>query len=305
MPTLYCRVGGRPQSRRKARKCDAASLALSGARRQKIAMTAQDLPAWMPLSVLVWIVQMIAYHGIGLWFEWLDRTGRLTDYKVRAPDRWTYMQVLPRVLFNQVVVLLPAMVLVQWAGLAFVGPAHIGPVMFLVGLIGMTIGHDVVQYIAHGVILHRPMLMRPLGHSVHHTTTASRAVSACFMSVWDFLFEIAGPYLLPLIAVSAVGSGGSDLVFHFFTVTAGAFGGLYEHSGYDFSIKLAKSDNPIARFVGARISSKAHAEHHSRGNVSYSDGFGSSNICDTIFKTRWDMVAPRERQRQRSGAQEV
>ena len=80
-------------------------------------------------------------------------------------------------------------------------------------------------------------------------------------------------------------------------VTAGAFGGLYEHSGYDFSVKLAQSDNALARFVASRISSKAHAEHHSRGNVSYSDGFGSSNICDTVFKTRWDLVKPRERQR--------
>ena len=61
-------------------------------------MTAQDLPAWMPLSVFIWIVQMIAYHGFGLWFEWLDRNGRLADYKVRPVDSWTYAQVLPRVL---------------------------------------------------------------------------------------------------------------------------------------------------------------------------------------------------------------
>ena len=260
-------------------------------------MTAQDLPAWLPLSVAVWLAQMVAYHGFGLWFEWLDRTGGLRDYKVRPPDRWTYMQVLPRVLFNQVVVLLPAMALVQWAGLAFVGAAHIGLVMWIIGLAGMTVGHDIVQYVAHGVILHKPTLMRPLGHSVHHTTTASRAISACFMSMMDFLLEIAAPYLLPLIAISAVGSAGSDLAFHFFAVAAGAFGGLYEHSGYDFSIKLAKSGNPLARFAAQRFSSKAHAEHHSRGNVSYSDGFGSSNICDTVFRTRWDLVAPRERQR--------
>ncbi len=268
-------------------------------------MTAQDLPAWLPLSVFVWIVQMVAYHGFGLWFEWLDRTGRLADYKMRPVDPKTYAQVLPRVLANQVLFLLPAMMLVEKAGLAFVGPAHISPLMFVVGLIGMTVGHDLVQYVSHAWILHRPTLMRSLGHSVHHSVTASRSISACFMSPADFIMEIAAPYLLPLIAITAIGSAGADLTFHVFAVTAGAFGGLYEHSGYDFSAKLAKSDNAFLRFVGSRISSKAHAEHHSRGNVSFSDGFGSSNICDTVFQTRWDLVKPRERQRRSAQQQEA
>ena len=266
-------------------------------------MTAQDLPAWLPLSVLIWIVQMVAYHGFGLWFEWLDQTGRLADYKTRPVDRATYFDVLPRALANQVFLLLPAMMLVQWLGLAFVGADHIGATMFVLGLIGMTVGHDVVQYVSHAWILHRPTLMRKLGPSVHHSTTASRAISACYMSAADFFLEIVCPYLLPLIFITALGSAGADLTFHFFAVAAGAFGGLYEHSGYDFSVKLAASGHPLARFVAGRISSKAHAEHHSRGNVSYSDGFGSSNICDTVFKTRWDLVAPRERRRRSEQAE--
>ncbi|MDE2364559.1 MAG: sterol desaturase family protein [Hyphomicrobiales bacterium] len=262
-------------------------------------MSAHDLPWWAPLSVVVWVVQMIAYHGFGLWFEYLDRTGALAAYKVRPVDAWTYRQVLPRVLVNQVFILLPAMALVQWAGLAYVGPEHIGWIAFVAGLVLMAIGHDVVQYVSHCWILHRPALMRTLGHSVHHSTTASRSISACFMSPTDFLLEIAFPYLLPLIAITLIGCAGADIRFHFLAVAAGAFGGLYEHSGYDFSVKLAGSDNALARFVAGRISSKAHAEHHSRGNVSFSDGFGSSNICDTVFKTRWDLVGPRERRRAR------
>ena len=41
------------------------------------------------------------------------------------------------------------------------------------------------------------------------------------------------------------------------------------------------------------VTSKAHAEHHRRGMVSFSDGFGSPGICDAIFATRWDLVADR------------
>ena len=262
-------------------------------------MTVENLPAWMPLSVAVWLVQMVSYHAFGLMFEYFDRTNRLSAYKVRPADRMSYGQILPRVLLNQTFILLPAMMLVQWIGLAFVGTAHVGWVMFLVGMVGMTVGHDVVQYLAHRYILHRPNLMRKLGHSVHHSTTASRGISACFMSPADFFLEIACPYLIPLILI---GGGGSDVVFHFFVVGAGAFGGIYEHSGFDFSVKLKAAQatgwrNVLNGFVAHAISSKAHAEHHSRGNVSFSDGFGSSNICDTVLETRWDLVKQRERRR--------
>lgn len=268
-------------------------------------MPAAFLPEWMPLSLFVWIVQMIAYHGFGLWFEWLDRNGRLADYKVRPVDRMTYAQILPRVLFNQVFVLLPAMYAVEKLGLAYTGSPHLSLLMFAVGMLTLTVGHDLVQYATHAWILHRPSLMRKLGHSVHHSTTASRSISACYMSAADFFLEICCPYLAPLIVFGLLpGGGGANVLFHIVTVSAGAFGGLYEHSGYDFSVKLAKSANPLARFAATRLTSRAHAEHHSRGNVSYSDGFGSSNICDTAFKTRWDLVKPRERRRNRDAAPE-
>ncbi len=247
-----------------------------------------------PLSLTVWLVQMVAYHGFGLWFEYLDRTGGLADFKMRPPDRWTYSRALPRVLANQVLLLLPAMLMVEALGLAFVGPSGIGPLAFVLGLIGMTIGHDLVQYVSHRFLLHRVELMRPLGHAIHHSTSASRAITACVMSPADFVLEIVFPYLLPLIAVTAMGSAGSSPLFHCFAVAAGAFGGLYEHSGYDFSVKLAKSRHAALRLLAPLITSRAHAEHHARGNVSFSDGFGSSNIADTVLGTRWDLAAARK-----------
>jgi sterol desaturase/sphingolipid hydroxylase (fatty acid hydroxylase superfamily) len=251
-----------------------------------------DLPTWLPLSVLTFLAMMLVYHGIGFAFEWCDRTGRLKQAKVRNADRLTYRELLPRVLVNQFLVLLPAMIFVQWAGLAFSGPAHLPAWRFAVNVILLAIGHDVVQYLTHRHILHRPGLIRKLGHAVHHSTGASKAISACYMSRADFFLEIALPYLLPLVLV---GGGGGDILFHILVAGLGAFGGLYEHSGYDFAVSLRATRfyaawPRLGALIAAAITSKAHAEHHRRTNVSFSDGFGSPGICDTVFSTRWDMV---------------
>jgi sterol desaturase/sphingolipid hydroxylase (fatty acid hydroxylase superfamily) len=259
------------------------------------------LPWWLPLSILAFIGQMVFYHGVALAFEWCDRAGRLRAFKVRAADRLSYRELMPRVLANQFFVMLPAMALVQYAGLAFVGAPHIGAWHFLIALVLMGVGHDVVQYVSHRFLLHRPGLIRKLGHSVHHSTNASRSISACYMSAPDFFLEIVLPYLIPLILVGA----GADIGFQLVVAGFGAFGGLYEHSGYDFSVRLPRR---VAGFKGrlidalaAVLTSKAHAEHHRRSNVSFSDGFGSPGLCDTAFSTRWDKVGDRGQPRAEAG----
>jgi sterol desaturase/sphingolipid hydroxylase (fatty acid hydroxylase superfamily) len=262
-------------------------------------VTTDALLSWLPLAAWIWLFQMLVYHGVGLWFESLDRNGALSRFKTRPAERKRYVELLPRVLANQVCVLLPAMLFTQWAGLAFVGPSHLSLASLAIIAIGLTIGHDVVQYVAHRFVLHRPDMMRRLGHSLHHSTTGSRAISACYMSYMDFFLEIVCPYLIPL---ALVGGAGSNVIFHSLIVSAGAFGGLYEHSGYDFSRALREraDGRPVGRLrksLGKLASSEAHAAHHSRGNVSFSDGFGSSNICDTLFRTRWDLV-PQQRKRE-------
>jgi sterol desaturase/sphingolipid hydroxylase (fatty acid hydroxylase superfamily) len=251
------------------------------------------LPAWLPLSVLAFAVQMLVYHGVGLWFEWCDRTGWLKRFKMRSVERMSYFELLPRVLVNQFCILLPAMMLVQATGLAFTGAPQMGALHFLAAMVFMGVGHDIVQYVAHCFLLHRPGLIRKLGHSVHHSTGASRAISACYMGHADFFLEIVLPYLLPLIVVAA----GADISFHLLVASLGAIGGLYEHSGYDFSARLPRGEGGLrGRLIDAfagLITSKAHAEHHRRGNVSFSDGFGSPGLCDTFFRTRWDLVGDR------------
>jgi sterol desaturase/sphingolipid hydroxylase (fatty acid hydroxylase superfamily) len=269
----------------------------AGARKDMIDL-ASCLPWPLPLSILVWAAQMAVFHGAGLFFEWSDRTRVLAFFKVRDVDRLSYFELLPRVLVNQIFILLPAMVALQYTGLAFTGAPHLSVLHFFAGMALMGIGHDIVQYVFHRFVLHRPSLFRQLGHSVHHSTGASKAISACYMSVADFFLEIVLPYLIPL----ALAGAGADVSFHLTVACLGAIGGLYEHSGYDFAIRLRRPNGSGSRvqplaWLSHLVTSKAHGEHHRRSNVSFSDGFGSPGICDTIFRTRWDMAEAAEKAR--------
>ena len=261
-------------------------------------MMPHSLPWWLPLSVYVWALQMVVFHGVGYAFEYCDRNLILRRAKVRDIDRKSYRQLMPRVLANQVFILLPCMMVMQAVGLCFTGQPHLPLWQFLVSLVVMGIGHDVVQYATHRHLLHRPSLTRMLRHSVHHSTGASKGISACYMSAPDFFLEIALPYLLPL---ALIGGGGSDILFHSMIAGLGAVGGVYEHSGYDLAAllpreKIAAHTPRFVKVIGSLITSHAHGEHHAKGNVSFSDGFGSPGVCDSVFGTRWDMVETRRRQ---------
>ena len=217
----------------------------------------------LSFSVAVWGVQMISYHGFALWFEWLDRTGRGQAFKVRTVERMSYREMLPRVLFNQTFVLLPAMGITQALGLAYYGSTQITIMGFVASVIGLTIGHDIVQYIAHRIVLHEPTNMRKFGHALHHTTRASRAISACYMSAEDFFLEIVCPYLIPLILI---GGGGTNFIFHALIVSAGAFGGV--DNGHDLTVSEAASRCDEHRLVLALFEDSAESLFELRkGNI--------------------------------------
>jgi sterol desaturase/sphingolipid hydroxylase (fatty acid hydroxylase superfamily) len=238
-----------------------------------------------PLAFWVWVVHMLAYHALALGFEGCDRSGTLKRFKRRNIDRLSYGQILRRVLINQTFVLLPAMLLCQYAGLAYVGAPHLSLAMFVGGLVAMSVGHDVVQYATHRWLLHHPRL-RWLGHGLHHATGASKSISALYMSTADFFLNIVCPYLVPLILI---GGGGTDVLFQVLTMGLGVVGGLYEHSGYDFGARPGAPATGLMRLLPASMTrSHAHGEHHRRYSVSFSDGFGSPGLCDTLFGTRWD-----------------
>ncbi|CAK9782321.1 hypothetical protein CC85DRAFT_282362 [Cutaneotrichosporon oleaginosum] len=287
--------------------------------------------ASLPLSVQTWAVQMVVFHAVGLLFELMDRLHLFPSTKVRRTRKSQYTHLLPTVLRNQILLLLPSMYACELAGLAFVG-GSLHPLRFLANLPLMALGHEIVQYCGHRYLLHAPSvwLMQLLRHSVHHSTRASSAISACYMSAVDFFIEIVCPYLLPL---AAVGGGGGGAAFHFLVAGAGAVGGLYEHSGYDFAtlfrpafenvgekpLSPAEKEaaykqieeeerGPIRKFVTAWLAdfldNRAHLEHHTRGYVSFSDGFGSPGILDTLLRTRWDLSERRRADVEREWARQ-
>src|SRR5208283_5522218 len=123
-----------------------------------------SLLCWAPLSAQIWVIQMAAYHGIVLWFEWLDRSGRLQRFKFKHMERMSYFELLPRVLANQIFILLPAMLFKQWAGLAYVGSPTVSLPVFVASVAFMTVGHAVLQCVAHRFILPLPDKISLLGH---------------------------------------------------------------------------------------------------------------------------------------------
>lgn len=258
----------------------------------------------IPISFQTWAIQLLGFYGTALLFEYFDRT-TLRPLRVREPDRKIFTLLLLRVLVNQCCILLPCMMITQILGWCFTGPNNLHPLHFIRSLPAMALGHDVIQYLSHRYLLHDPnsKLMRLLSHSMHHTTSASRGISACYMSSMDFLLEIVLPYLVPLILV---GGGGTDIRFHFLIAGLGVMGGVYEHSGYDFGVALRSTGkDPTAtdpapdsglhvsftllRALGGILDNRAHGEHLSRAHVSFADGFGSPGICDTLFGTRFDL----------------
>ncbi|GAA6005816.1 hypothetical protein JCM10207_007239 [Rhodosporidiobolus poonsookiae] len=276
----------------------------------------------------------------------LDRARLFPASKARATTpgdrRRAYGALLRPVLVNQLAVLLPAMLLVQHLGLAFSArsspaPTHsssaspatsaaASPLALLPALPLLALGHDLTQYHTHRFLLHSayPPLLRALNHAQHHSTGATRAVTACYMSPADFFLEIVLPYLLPLAAVTrlyrygfGVELGGTP--FHALVASAGAIGGLYEHSGHDLapllcpsyassypflrpqftspsrasSVRAPPKPQPgtVRRLLAALLDNRAHAAHHVRGSVSFSDGFGSTGVADWAGGTRRDLVA--------------
>lgn len=233
-------------------------------------------------SLASWLLFMLTFHPACLIFHFLDCKQHFASYKIYPPTENTpsYRQMLPIVLFNQIFILLPSMLLTTYLNLSY-APKHLqpSPLQSIIAIILFTTSlHELAFYVVHRYILHSAWGFHRLNHALHHATKAHSAISAMYMSPPDFFLEIVIPYLVPLIFVSHF-----NCVSNIFCTTIfplGAFGGLYEHSGYNFFPNIPALDTTV------------HGLHHIYYHCSFADGVGSPSVLDRLFETVCAHVGP-------------
>jgi len=226
----------------------------------------------LPSAVYVWAAHVVMFHLVAGALQFLDYFKLLQQFKTHHDPNTKYSVCLAYALRNQICVMLPCMILSEYLGICFYPTGfHISLPLLVVGALCMTLGHDILFYLCHRFILHSEWGFHAFGHKLHHQSKASCAVSAMYMTSTDFFFEIVIPYLVPLWFVSPF----TGFAVHVFFPMAGAFGGAYEHSGYNF----------LAGFKP--LDTTAHTMHHMRYDCSFSDGVGSSNLMDSVFATTY------------------
>ncbi|KAJ8905034.1 hypothetical protein NDN08_001546 [Rhodosorus marinus] len=232
------------------------------------------VPEKFPIALVAWMLMMFTFHFLCGTLEICDQKKWLVQFRRKpAGDRKTYKEMMPRILINQIFLMLPCMIIAEKLGLCYQSKQVLISVPSLVyNFLVMGIGHDVIFYVGHRYLLHSRWGYKLFGHDVHHSTSANCALSAFYMANVDFCFEILLPYLIPMWLMGPE----SCVAFSLLAPSIGAVGGLYEHSGYEFFPNLS-----IA-------STKAHFMHHNLGFVSFADGFGSPGLMDWTFGTTYE-----------------
>lgn len=226
----------------------------------------------LPPDLISWLIFMLLYHPISYLFHLFDTHNLFPRYKHSPATSTTptYRQMLPRVVLNQIFILLPCMRLCTLLNLSYPQPPPLLPPSPLKSLLSLaTLGplfHEITFYIFHRYLLHSRFGLRTLNHALHHSSTTHSAISAMYMSSPDFFLEIVVPYLIPLIILSSFSlcsTWGCIALLPF-----GALGGMYEHSGYNFFENIPVLDTNV------------HALHHRVWNCSFADGVGALGIVD-------------------------
>lgn len=226
-------------------------------------------------SITSWLLFMLAFYIAAFAFQCFDRYRILSQYKVYRSSAATptFSQMLLRVIFNQCCLLLPAMILFENFSLTFKSnpnpPSNL--VSFFTQFTLTTFLHEVAFYIFHSYVLHSSWGFQNLNHALHHTSKTHSAISAMYMSPPDFLLEIIIPYLFPLCLSTLCNYANNFSCL--FILLFGAFGGLYEHSGYNIFPDIHTLDTSV------------HALHHTHHHCSFANGVGAPSLVDPFMGT--------------------
>ena len=227
-------------------------------------------------ATMTWGTQFVTWHFFAALYNILDETGRkgtapgcwVWKYKLRKKDNVTYEQILPRVLFNQVFILLPVMTTMAYFGY---GSTNTPMALWKWPVYAYVLGvfHDVVFYFGHR-LLHTKWGYVTFRHGLHHSSKAATAASSMYMSSPDFFLEIVLPYLSFFWVVP------TSLAFDMTVASVGSIAAMTEHSGYNFSVGFKTLD------------SRPHFAHHNNLLTgAYAEGIFSPGYMDRIFGTNY------------------
>ncbi|GJQ12171.1 hypothetical protein GpartN1_g5950.t1 [Galdieria partita] len=225
----------------------------------------------LPLSVTCFLIYFVVFHLVCAFFGISDHLKLFRKYKLHDSDEKTYLQLLPRVLFNQLVFFLPSCVFAERLGWVFRTPTQENTFSLWklpIYLSLFSVYEEIIFYSAHRWLLHSKWGFTLLGHNVHHSTKGSVGISQHYMSVIDYFLEIVVAILVPLAIIRA------NAYFDLLIIVENAILGPYDHSGYDFFLGSLRRYSPVN-----------HSMHHLRSSCSYGDSVGSMAILDSLFKT--------------------
>ncbi len=229
-----------------------------------IVLSTYSLSDFIPVSYysIIFAMQSILYFGAFLFWYMDTHHGWWSKYKrdIHQPSDTTFIQMLPRVLFNNVasyfIYTKILLTISNDRGLVDDNPSFLKMVMDLI-LVFYTF--DFLFYFSHRLI-HLPPFYKYI-HKLHHTTHGDNAISVHYMTLPDFLMEVIIPYWIAITLWNC--SFISSLIF----AILAQINGIITHSGYNF-----------VGFMNPYV----HQDHH----LYFNKNFGVGGPWDDILQTR-------------------
>ena len=213
-------------------------------------------------ALIIWIVHFFVWNAFAAFFAISDYREWFKKYKIARDHRISYLKILPTALFNQIFVMLPVMLFIDYFDFGF-GNNHHPWWILILHAYALGIIHDIVFYFGHR-LLHTKIGFKKLRHYIHHESQGGTAAASLYMSPSDFFIEIVAPYMTFILIFP------TNFYFNCLLASIGSVAAMYEHSGYCFT-------------TWSPLDTRPHISHHGkRINASFSEGVLSPGWCDKL-----------------------
>ena len=186
-------------------------------------------------NVNLFYVTMIVFH-VGSWV--FDNLREFYPGAKRHVEKFSELKdVMQVVLCNQILVLLPWMILLDWLGWTDYADGFNLLGLFRCLFFGQVFYYSIFHTLHH--MLHWPIFYR--FHKLHHQSKALRAATAFYMTGFDFLLEVVIPASAWLLYHPT-----EQFIHACILISLGILTGLYQHSGWNLcptSFMFSSSDH--------------------------------------------------------------